>query len=187
MSDIGSLFASEIDYRAGRSGDTLTYLQPYLASDDWTLLNQDLCELSSRLADLIESHHFYPALRYFRYSERRYAMSRMLRFCLETASLLRAMNHQHLHVPSVNHEPTERLWHASMQTLADAKKQFVICRVSKDEVDLTLAERFVNHVGLASSDSAALDSDAFASAYESQCRKCSNDLASLERCTLTAQ
>jgi hypothetical protein len=180
-------FASEIDFRTGRTGDTLAYLRLHLASNDRALLNQDLCELASKLADLLESHHFYPALHYFRFNEPRYAMSRMLRFCLETASLLRAINDLKPDQSSVNSEATERLWHASLQMLEDAKKHFVICRVSRDEVDLSLARRFSDQVRSIASEQSTLDPEAFASAYSSSCHKWSNDLASLEQCTMTAQ
>lgn len=179
-------FASEIDYRTGRTGDTLAYLQLHLASDDRALLNQDLCDLASKLADLLESHHFYPALHYFRFSEPRYAMSRMLRFCLETASLLRAISEVQANRSPVNSEATERLWHASLQMLEDAKKHFVICRVSRDEVDLSLARRFSDQVRSIVSYQSTLDPDTFASAYSSSCHKWSNDLASLEQCTMTS-
>jgi len=177
-------FASEIDYRTGRTGDTLAYLQPHLASVDRALLNQDLCDLASKLADLLESHHFYPALHYFRFSEPRYAMSRMLRFCLETASLLRAIHELHSEESSVNPEPIERLWHASLQTLEDAKKHFVICRVSQNDVDLSLAERLANQ-GSLTSEISSLSPGVLAAAYANHCRKWSDDLASLERCTMT--
>ena len=180
-------FASEIDFRTGRTGDTLAYLRLHLSSDDRALLNQDLCDLASKLADLLESHHFYPALHYFRFSEPRYAMSRMLRFCLETASLLRATNDLRPDQSSVHPEATERLWHASLQMLEDAKKHFVICRVSRDEVDLSLARRFSDQVHSIASEQSTFDPDAFDSAYSSSCHKWYNDLASLEQCTMTAQ
>ncbi|MEM6467956.1 MAG: potassium channel family protein [Planctomycetota bacterium] len=179
-------FASEIDYRTGRTGDTLAYLRLYLASNDPALLNQDLCDLASKLADLLESHHFYPALHYFRFSEPRYAMSRMLRFCLETASLLRALGEVQPDQSAVNSEAVQRLWHASLQLLEDAKEHFVICRVSRDDVDLTLATRFLDQVRSMVSDQSMVDDDKFASAYSSSCHKWSNDLASLEQCTMTS-
>lgn len=177
-------FASEIDYRTGRTGDTLAYLQPHLADDDRALLNQDLCDLASKLADVLESHHFYPALHYFRFSEPRYAMSRMLRFCLETSSLLRTINELQTNQSSVNPEPIERLWHASLQTLEDAKKHFVICRVSEADIDVSLARRFLDQ-GALTSEISSLAPGAFAAAYATHCRKWSDDLASLERCTMT--
>ncbi len=180
-------FASEIHYRTGRTGDTLAYLRLHLASDDRALLNQDLCDLASKLADLLESHYFYPALHYFRFSEPRYAMSRMLRFCLETASLLRAINEVQANPSSVNAEATERLWHASLQILEDAKKHFVICRGSRDELDLSLARRFSDQVRSIASEQSTLDPDVFTSAYATSCHKWSDDLASLEQCTMTSQ
>ena len=180
-------FASEIDYRTGRTGDTLAYLRLHLASDDRALLNQDLCDLASKLADLLESHHFYPALHYFRFSEPRYAMSRMLRFCLETASLLQALGEVQPGQSAANFEAIQRLWHASLQLLEDAKEHFVICRVSRDDVDLSLATRFSDQVRSMVSDQSMVDADTFASAYSSSCHKWSNDLASLEQCTMTSK
>lgn len=178
-------FASEIDYRTQRTGDALAYLKPYLAADDRALLNQDLLDLASKLADLLESHHFYPALHYFRFSEPRYAMSRMLRFCLETATLLRSMNQLQYDRSTVSTEPTERLWNASLHTLEDAMKHFVICRVTLDEVDLSLANRFSELFSSPTSAASTFLRDDFVSAFADNCREWSEDLESLERCTMT--
>jgi len=178
-------FACEIDYRTGRTGDTLAYLKSYLASDDRSLLNQDLIDLASKLADLLESHHFYPALHYFRFSEPRYAMSRILRFSLETASLLRAISQLQPENSTMNVEPTERLWHAGLQTLEDAKKHFVICRVSRGDIDLSLAKRCTEHFLSTAAGARTLPPDDLVSAYADNCREWSNDLESLERCTMT--
>lgn len=178
-------FASELYYRTGRTGDVVAYLLPYLVNGDRSLLHQDLCDLASKLADLLESHHFYPALHYFRFSEPRYTMSRMLRFCLETASLLRTLNELQARESLVNVEPTERLWHASLQLLEDAQKHFVICQVSENEVDLSIAHRFTEHLSSANSELLKTEADSFASAYAGNCREWSRGLRSLERCTMT--
>ena len=175
-------FASEIDYRTGRTGNTLPYLKSYLISDDRSLLHQDLVDLASGLADLLESHHFYPALHYFRFSEPRYAMSRMLRFCLEVSSAMRALNE--VRECEVNPEPTERLWHASLQSLEDAIKHFVICRASPGGVDVSLAERLAEHF---QDRDAGFDGEAFVSAYRDGCKQWADDLKSLERCTMTGR
>lgn len=182
-----SQFASEIAYRTGRTGDTIAYLRLHLESDSHALLNQDLCDMASKLADLLESHHFYPALHYFRFSEPRYAMSRMLRFCLETASLLRAMNELNPRKMSVSQEATERLWHASLQMLEDAIEHFVICRVSSDEVDLSLPQRFSREISSVGQHQSNFDPDAFERTYATSCQEWSDGLASLEQCTMTSR
>ncbi len=175
-------FASEIDYRTGRTGDTLVYLTSYLRPDDRSILHQDLLTLASGLADVLESHHFYPALHYFRFSEPRYAMSRMLRFCLEVSSAVRALNH--VQSDSENPEPAERLWHASLQTLEDAMKHFVICRASPDEIDVTLAQGVAEQMHSCEGDT-GFEEEAFVSDYQESCKHWSDDLESLERCTMT--
>lgn len=88
--------------------------------------------------------------------------------------------------PSTRNPPSGCGTH-SLQTLADAKEHFVICRASGEVVDLSLAKRFSTQVRSFASDHLAFDPDAFASVYESSCHKWSDDLASLEQCTMTAQ
>ena len=180
-------FASEIDFRTGRSGDALVYLMPYLVGDDQSLLHQDLCDLASKMADLLESHHFYPALHYFRFSEPRYAMSRMLRFCLEVSSALRGLDRLKSSASPTNSEPVNRLWHASLQMLEDAKTHFVICRVSREDIELAFAKRFSEHLQGVTGESPGFDSKAFLASYTENCRVWSDDLESLERCTMTGR
>ncbi|MDV6031490.1 MAG: two pore domain potassium channel family protein [Phycisphaera sp. RhM] len=139
-------FACEIDYRTQRTGDTLAYLQPHILADDWTLLNQDLYSIASNLAELLESHHFYPALHYFRFADRRYAMSQMLRFCLEVATVLRVMQDTQESTTSINREPVDRLWHASLQMLSDTEKHFVVCKSHDSPDEKQLANQLILRV-----------------------------------------
>lgn len=132
-------FANEIEYRTGRTGDSLGYLRAYLTESDPSLVNQDLYTMSSNMADLLESHHFYPVLHYFRFSEPRYAMSRMLRFCLEVSSMMRAARQVDTAKPAASAEAVDRLWHASMQMLEETKRHFVICHSTHDDPDPRLA------------------------------------------------
>ena len=132
-------FANEIEYRTGRTGDSFGYLRAYLTGNDPSLVNQDLYTMSSNMADLLESHHFYPVLHYFRFSEPRYAMSRMLRFCLEVSSMMRAVRQVDAAKLPASSEAVDRLWHASMQMLEETKRHFVICHSTHDAPDPRLA------------------------------------------------
>jgi hypothetical protein len=173
-------FANEIDYRTGRTGDTLRYVVPYLDCDDPSLINQDLYTLASDMADLLESHHFYPTLHYFRFSEPRYAMSRVLRVCLETASLFRALRAIGGQATSVPSEPVDRLWHASLQMLQETSKHFVVCRGRGDFDHDALLHGFVDH---RSDGSAKIDIVAFRNAFLEQARQWQRELDALEACT----
>ncbi len=139
--------ADEIEYRTGRTGDGLGYLRVYLMDNNPSLINQDLYTLSSNMAELLESHHFYPVLHYFRFKEPRYAMSRMLRFCLEVSSMMRAAREVNTLEFAASPEAADRLWHASMQMLEETKRHFVICQSTHDNPDARLAIEFSESIG----------------------------------------
>jgi hypothetical protein len=141
-------FANEIEYRTGRTGESTGYLTCYLTDSDPSLINQDLYALSSRMAELLESHHFYPVLHYYRFSESRYSMSRMLKFCLEISSMMRALRDIDPKRPSANAEAIDRLWHASLQMLDEATRHFVICDSSERGAETELAEVMIPHLGV---------------------------------------
>ncbi len=176
-------FACEIDYRTQRTGHSLQYLTPYLKSGDHSLLNQDLLTLAAGLADLLESHHFYPVLHYFRFKERRYAMSQMLRFCLEVATLLRSLQAADGTATQRVTEPSDRLWHASLQLLEDTRKHFVICESTEASMDTSSASELWTHSFSGNANTHVPSHDDFLKAYETMCETWSRDLHSLEVCT----
>ena len=117
-------FAREIDYRTGRTGRTTEYLWPYLRTDHRPELNDDLSQLTSRLAGMVESQHLYPALLYFRFRDARYSMTRMVGFCLEVSTLLRALHRVSTEQADHVREPADRMWHASRQMLEEIHEHF---------------------------------------------------------------
>ncbi|GAA4447775.1 potassium channel family protein [Novipirellula rosea] len=173
-------FACEIDYRTQRTGDCLVYLKPYLVGDDPSLIHQDLYTLASNMAELLESHHFYSVLHYFRFNEPRYAMSRMLRFCLEVASLLTALREAGGPNASSISEPESRLWHASRQMLDDTHEHFIAHPTSDHELDTSIAERLCEQLQSESPDARPSDPTKFIAAYTEICKEWFHDLRSLE-------
>jgi hypothetical protein len=171
-------FSNEIDFRTGRTGDTFEYLKSYLTERDSSLINQDLYKLSSNMAELLESHHFYPVLHYFRFHEPRYAMSRMLRFCLEVASMMRAIQQTRPSDRTANTEAVDRLWHASRQMLEDTKRHFIICDSVDNDPDPRLAMELSRQI----SDSPNITNDLVA-AFMDQQAKWHHDLHALAVCT----
>jgi hypothetical protein len=172
-------FANEIDYRTQRTGDAVNYIGPYLVSSDPSLINQDLYLLSTNLAELLESHHFYPSLHYFRFAEPRYAMSRMLRVCLEVATQIRCIREIEGPTASTVSEPADRLWHAALQMLEDTKQHFIVCHaasvIEHDETAMKLVRFLEDHQGERS-----FDNDEFVQAYVRMCQTWSADLSALK-------
>jgi len=175
-------FASEIDYRTARTGNSLVYLKPYLQNDDPSLLHQDLCALSSGLADLLESHHFYPALHYFRFGERRYAMSEMLRFCLEVSSVLRTLQILGVGAKMFPSEPVDRVWHASLQMLEDTSKYFVICQPTDETSSAAFIDELMKALGPNQILPAGVGETELTQEYQKQMDVWRDDLQALEVC-----
>lgn len=171
-------FANEIDYRTGRTGNSTSYLRAYLTDSDPSLINQDLYALSSNMAELLESHHFYPALHFFRFAEPRYSMSQMLQFCLEVASVMRAVSQVDSCKASANSEAVNRLWHASMQMLEDTKRNFVICDSTQEDPNPQLVLELAPLL-----DESREARNQFEAAYIAQQSKWLHDLNALANCT----
>ena len=176
-------FATEVDCRTGRTGDSYTYLRSYLMQHQVSLLDQDLTSLTAGLIDLMESHHFYPTLHYFRFGEPRYAMSRMLRFCLEVSTVVLCLND--VRMRGRGSEPAERLWHASLQTLEDTMKHFVVCRARVGTPDMRLAERVVEQI--VENGEPDFNAAAFLRKFSDRCSVWTEDLQSLGMCTMAVR
>ncbi len=173
-------FADKIYYRTSRTGDSLLYLEAYLAEQDRSLVSQDLNKLAEHMAELLESHHFYPVLYYFRFNESRYSMTNVLRFCLEVASIFKAI--EELQGQGGNKgagsEATNRLWHATMQMLEDTK--FYLRYADGEQVppETTLAERAAHLVPAAEN-----ASEDFVTAFANHQSQWLSDLKALTFCT----
>lgn len=176
-------FADEIDYRTQRTGDAVNYIGPYLVSADPSLISQDLYTLASNLAELLESHHFYPSLHYFRFAEPRYAMSRMLRVCLEVATVIRCIREIKGPNPSNVSEPADRIWHAALQMLEDTTQHFIVCHAS-GTIDHEKTAISLVHFLRDNPDEKSFDNDQFVQAYVRMCQTWSADLSALKNCTL---
>jgi len=171
--------ADEIHYRTGGTGESTEYLKEYLGDDKASLLNQDLFKLSSDLAVLLESHHFYPALHYFRFGESHYAMSRMLRFCFETSTCLRALVNIGCADWLISREPTNRITYASHKLLSDTLRYFVRFGTDNRHDEAMNPDEIAMHAKQAGLE---FDTQRFSSEYRRLKSEWSNDLESLRAC-----
>ena len=115
--------AMAIECRTRFTGDPYVFLRSLLhASPDAVQRDEDA--LSQGMLQLIESHHFYPVLHYFRFPEPRYAMPRILFFCLEVSTVLRALQ-SHSRGEAETLGASGRLWHASNAMLDETMQHFI--------------------------------------------------------------
>ncbi|GHA83420.1 hypothetical protein GCM10007067_21920 [Lysobacter bugurensis] len=82
--------AQGLHHLSGASGDPLELLE-HLAGDG-RLPDRvgDLTAIGLGLLDLLESHHAYPVLHYFRWPDRRYALARIALLAIEPVTLMRS-------------------------------------------------------------------------------------------------
>ena len=103
--------ASEIVVRLG-SGGTFEEARTVLA------------DTSFRVLDLLESHHSYPVLHYFRMKDPRYAMARIALLAMDTAAILRtALGERHQGLS--RSAAVDMLWGSGMALLEDAGRTFL--------------------------------------------------------------
>lgn len=84
--------AQQLHHLSGASGDAAEIVARLKPGQDRGSAAVILHRLGSDLADLLEFHHAYPVLHYFRKRRTRYAMARIALLALETATLIKALS-----------------------------------------------------------------------------------------------
>lgn len=74
----------------GETGDAAEFIARLGPQGDFDSANSTLMELGGQIASVKESHHFYPVLFYFRFSEPFYSVSLITLTALDTVALLRS-------------------------------------------------------------------------------------------------
>lgn len=116
--------AQALHHLSGGSGDAtqlLINLDPAGSPDQ---MKSELTTLAYRALDLLESHHSYPVLHYFRMRDERYAMSRMVVLILQPLTLLKSTSvpdHRGLAASSA----VTMLWGAGTDLLHQTGRSFL--------------------------------------------------------------
>lgn len=83
---------------------------------------------------------------------------------------------------SINREPVDRLWHASLQMLSEAEKHFVVCKSHDPPDEKQLANQLILRVHQATPSRWIDDEAAFVDRYVPMSESWSTDFHSLELC-----
>ena len=81
--------ALHVDTWSGETGDAVELLARLFPDNQTSAGYNVMVQWASSMAGLKETHHFYPVLCYFRFTDPRYSMARTARITLETAALIR--------------------------------------------------------------------------------------------------
>lgn len=83
--------ASVLHHMTSGEGNARGYMVSLGGGGSASAAARDFSDLSSRIADLVEAHTFYPVLHYFHFRRLRYAISRMALLLLDVATLVRTL------------------------------------------------------------------------------------------------
>ena len=90
-------FALSLYHRAGNEANAAILLSRLKGYRDFEPAIQEVSDITRELIFLLESHHAYPVLHYFRFSEPRYALARMAMVSLDLSALINSAIHPKVH------------------------------------------------------------------------------------------
>ena len=110
--------ATLLDQMSGGSGDAAELLARLGPNGDFSPSRSDVTHVANEVLALLEAHHAYPVLHYFRRESPSYAMARVALVALDTASLARSALDDEHHRTFVWSAATEALWGSGMKLLS---------------------------------------------------------------------
>ncbi len=110
-------FALSLHGKTLETADPAEYVSRIGSDKEFIFAQQQLAGISSDLSYLLESHHFYPILHYFRFMEIEYGLPRILLISMDAVSLLKSTLHQR-HSHQINSAAAEELWKGGTSLLS---------------------------------------------------------------------
>lgn len=107
-------FATKIHLLTFETGDAALLLSGIAPDGRWDQGFTQLTEIAAELISVKESHHFYPALFYFKFSDPQYAMSRLALVILDTITLIKSGMDEDEYGWVKKSGAVESLWRTSM-------------------------------------------------------------------------
>lgn len=85
-----NVFALSLHHRTAQSANAAELIARLGACGDFSNGRQDIADLSFNTLSLLESHHAYPVLHYFRFQHSYYSLARIIFLTMDTVALLRS-------------------------------------------------------------------------------------------------
>lgn len=112
-------FALELDFASGCSGDAAELLLRMTGGEGMSQAKGEFATMGRELLYLLQTHHSFPAIHYFRRREAAYATARVALLTLDAASLVRsALDHQR-HDAFIRSSAIEVLWGGGLQLVRE--------------------------------------------------------------------
>lgn len=112
-----NVFALSLYHRTGGKVNTADFLCRLKGNGKFEPAYQELSTISRDLIFLLESHHAYPILHYFRFQENYYALARIAFVSLDLATLVKTALHPQAYQAIINSSAVTELESSGLDTL----------------------------------------------------------------------
>lgn len=118
-------FALSLHHRAGNEASAAILLSRLKGYRDFEPAMQEISDITRDLLFLLESHHAYPVLHYFRFSEPHYALARIALISLDLATLIKSALHPDVHKPFITSTAVTELESGGLDMLLQLSNSFL--------------------------------------------------------------
>lgn len=118
-------FALSLHHSTGGTADAAEMLARLGPRGRFGSARQDLSTMGNELLGLLQSHHSYPILRYFRFRQSYYALPRIALVAMDTATLVRAALDEEEYYEFVRSTSVAQLWGGGYQLLTELSREFL--------------------------------------------------------------
>jgi hypothetical protein len=116
------VFALSLHAKTLGTADPSEYVSRIVGDNELIITQQQFGEISLELTEMLESHHFYPILQYFRVPETLYSIPRILLITLDTISLFKSTLDEKSYFRQINSAATNELWNSGISLISHFAK-----------------------------------------------------------------
>jgi hypothetical protein len=126
-----NVFALSLHHRTGGKANATELLLGWGTGGEFDNAKQDITNMARDLLHLLESHHSYPILHYFRFHEAQYSLARMTLITMDTATLIKTALHQQQYRTLINSTAVTELQSGGLYMLEQLANSFLPDRSKK--------------------------------------------------------
>lgn len=128
-------FALELDFASGGSGDAADMLVRLAGGDGVKVTKDEFAMMGRELLHLLQSHHSFPAIHYFRRREVAYATARVALLTLDAATLVRSALDHERYAAFIRSSAIELFWGGGTQLVRETAIDVLPLQMISDEVE----------------------------------------------------
>ena len=120
-----NVFALSLHHRTGTKANAAELLLGWGTGGEFDKAKSDISNIARDLFQLLESHHSYPILHYFRFHEAQYSLARMTLITMDTATLIKTALHQQQYRTLINSTAVTELQSGGLYMLKQLANSFL--------------------------------------------------------------